>query len=121
MAPERPEVECARTKGIAHSLKTAIRIWPGHEKALRKAAKVEINGLRNMCLESIPQDELTEQDRVKMTTLSTPHSLKGGGVSCSSKGQCAQCSAGSRRSSMRTKSKAQPQCQGLAPSEHSSQ
>ena len=76
IAPEKPEVERARTKGVAYSLKTAIRIWPGYEKALRKAAKVEIDGLRNMCLEPIPQDEFTEEDRVKMTTLSTLYSLK---------------------------------------------
>ena len=76
IASERPEVERARAKGIAYSLKTAIRIWPGYEKALRKAAKVEVDGLKDMCLEPIPQDEFTEEDRVNMTTLSTLYSLK---------------------------------------------
>ena len=76
MAAETSEVQHARTKGTAYSLKTAIRIWPGYEKELRKAAQVEVDGLRKMCLEPIPQHEFTAHDRAHVSTLSTIYSLK---------------------------------------------
>ena len=76
VAAEDPEVQHARTKGTAHSLKTAIRTWPGYEKELRKAAKVEVDGLQKMCLEPIPQHEFTAHDRANVSTLSTIYSLK---------------------------------------------